>query len=331
MSKNRKSNIEKNLTYVLMLLLFFVGIVVGVVIKACMPTNNPQFNQTRDTSYKYINPLIDFETVQSAGNRELKELENDLEEYIEQQKEKGVTNLSIYYKDLNSGAWIGIDEDEKFSPASLFKVPIMITLYKMAESDSKFLNNEIPFHFDYVVEQNFDPESSLVQGQSYTVDEYIKQLILYSDNRVLEILSELMSSEQLDKIYLDLGISNPYTTGDPNNMNVKDYASFFRILYNASYLNKELSTKALELLSQTTYEKGIRKGVPSEITVAHKFGERTIEDEIAQEKYQLHECGIIYHPQKPYILCIMTRGSNFEILETTLSKTSSLVYDNVNK
>ena len=329
MKKSKNNDIAKTLSYILISVLFVIGIAVGIVIKSILPTNNPQINQTRDNSYKYINPLIDFETIQSAGNRELKTLENQLQEYIDYHKE--VKDISIYYKDLNSGAWLGIEEDEKFSPASLFKVPIMIALYKMAEEDPNFLKQEIVYTPQETLEQNFDPESSLIEGEAYSLEEYIEQLIMYSDNRVLDMLSEILTAERELDIYSDLGLSNPYETGDPNNMSVKEYASFFRILYNASYLNKEMSTKALHLLSQTTYDKGIRKGVPQDITIAHKFGERLLVDETGYEEYQLHECGVIYHPQKPYILCVMTRGSNFEILENTLSKISSLVYDIVNK
>ncbi|MDO8560151.1 MAG: serine hydrolase [bacterium] len=58
-------------------------------------------------------------------------------------------------------------------------------------------------------------------------------------------------------------------------MSVKDYASFFRILYNASYLNREQSERALGLMTKTRFRDGIIAGVPAGRPVAHKFGERT--------------------------------------------------------
>jgi len=27
---------------------------------------------------------------------------------------------------------------------------------------------------------------------------------------------------------------------------------------------------------------------------------------------QLHDCGIVYYPETPYLLCVMTKGWNFE-------------------
>jgi hypothetical protein len=59
-----------------------------------------------------------------------------------------------------------------------------------------------------------------------------------------------------------------------NNIRVKDYATFFRVLFNSSYLNKKNSEWVLELLSTTEFNSGIVAGLSPDIQVAHKFGER---------------------------------------------------------
>jgi beta-lactamase class A len=89
-----------------------------------------------------------------------------------------------------------------------------------------------------------------------------------------------------------------------------------------------MSSKALELLTKTVYDKGLRAGVPEDIKIAKKFGERTYWD---RDAFQLHDCGIIYHPSKPYILCVMTKGDSFSQLEKIIQDISSLVYQTVNK
>jgi hypothetical protein len=61
--------------------------------------------------------------------------------------------------------------------------------------------------------------------------------------------------------------------------------------------------------------------------VAHKFGEHrnaTVSGEIAET--ELHDCGIIYYPEHPYFLCIMTKGENLPSLESVISSASKLVY-----
>jgi len=112
-------------------------------------------------------------------------------------------------------------------------------------------------------------------------------------------------------------------------MNVVDYAAFFEILYNATYLNKEMSEKALAILTKSTFNYGLVGGVPIGVEVAHKFGER-----IFEEYKQLHDCGIIYKENNPYLLCIMTRGDmmegdNFNDLAMVIKKISEQVYNTI--
>jgi hypothetical protein len=109
-------------------------------------------------------------------------------------------------------------------------------------------------------------------------------------------------------------------------MSVKDYASFFRILYNASYLSKDSSQKALSLLSEVDFTDGLRGGVPKDVPVANKFGERQV-----GTTQQLHDCGIVYLTDHPYLLCIMSRGSDFDELASSIKTVSHLVYIEMSK
>ena len=332
MTKEDNQKAQQGITYVIMIFLFVIGIGVGILVKSFFPTSSSPYTQIRDDGYEYINPLVDFESVKSAGNDELSNLQNSLDTYVNEKLNEDITNISIYYKDLNSGAWIGINEDEKFSPASLLKVVDLILIYKLSENNPNLLTQKVTYTPSKIsLTQEVKPENTLIEGEKYTLDELVNQLILYSDNAVIETIQSYISYHLEDEIFDDLGISNPYLSESTNSMSVKEYASFFRILYNASYLNKEMSTKALKLLSQTTYDKGIEKGVPDDITIANKFGERELIDAENEYKYQFHDCGIIYHPEKPYLLCVMTRGTSFEVLQGSISGISKIVFNIVNK
>lgn len=75
-------------------------------------------------------------------------------------------------------------------------------------------------------------------------------------------------------------------------------------------------------MSQTEFKEGLNRGLPAEITVAHKFGER----DLGQQK-ELHDCGIVYYPNQPYLLCVMTKGADFDDLSETIGEISKLVYN----
>ena len=131
----------------------------------------------------------------------------------------------------------------------------------------------------------------------------------------------------MQKVYNDLGIPISELGQADDFMTVSQYTYFFRVLYNATYLNRALSEKAMDFLSKSDFSYGIETGASATVVVAHKFGERTIVDShgalIARE---LHDCGIVYYPQHPYLLCIMTRGSDFDRLAAVIQDISRLAY-----
>jgi hypothetical protein len=98
-------------------------------------------------------------------------------------------------------------------------------------------------------------------------------------------------------------------------------------LYNASYLNKANSEFALSLLSKIDFKNWLPAWVPENIKVAHKFWEFSING----TQKQIHDCWIIYYPNHPYLLCVMTRWTEYAKLESTLSQISKLVFTEVNQ
>jgi hypothetical protein len=78
----------------------------------------------------------------------------------------------------------------------------------------------------------------------------------------------------------------------------------------------------------TEFDQGIVAGVPKGVTIAHKFGEREV---VGEPEKQLHDCGIVYYPKHPYLICIMTRGSDFEKLAQGIRELSELVYKEIDE
>lgn len=292
-------------------------------------TTLPIFTESRHQgNYQFINPLLECESTNFSQNVALDPLKNQITETINQLKSSGLVSfVSVYYRDLNEGPWIGINEKENFSPASLIKVPLMITYYRQAEKNPDILKQTLTYlpAKDELV-QDILPSVTLTPSEKYTIDDLIRNMIVYSDNQAYELLLNNIDDQQLVETYQNLGvdISRAYENPNGNIISVKSYAAFFRILFNASYLNHEMSEKALKLLSQIKYTDALVKGINNpQIIVSHKFGERTFND--TGEK-QLHDCGIVYIPQKPYLVCIMTRGDDFTKLSSSIAQISKTIY-----
>jgi len=287
--------------------------------------------ETRLSGYRYVNPLLDCEIAGNAVEfRELRPFQKKVEEVIRERTAKyRLTSVSVYFRDLMNGPWFGINEKQLFTPASLLKVPIMIACLKQAESDPTFLARRVydTLEEDLNQKQSVKPREVLSRGRSYTVEELIRRMIEFSDNNAAHLLSRTVDQTILVRTFQDLGVRRPALKVQYDFMSVKMYAAFLRILFNASYLDRDHSQQALEYLTFSTFKDGIVAGVPSYILVAHKFGEYLApgSDSIKQR----HDCGIIYYPGSPYLLCVMSRGRDFETLDDIIRDISRTVYQEV--
>jgi beta-lactamase class A len=236
--------------------------------------------------------------------------------------------VSVYYRDLLDGPWFGVNDNKEFNPASMLKVPVMAAWLKRAEKDPQLLKRVIINHYpdDMGGAQNIKPSRSAKQGTSYSVEELLHLMMNYSDNNATRLLYDQISTEEINDVMRGMGVD--IQNINVNSLTVHSYSSFFRILYNASYLNREMSEKALQLLSLEDFPQGIISGVPKGIVVASKFGEST--EGPSDNIKLLHEFGIVYHAKHPYILGIMTKGSDFVQLANVIQGVSQLVYSEVN-
>lgn len=293
--------------------------------------NAARGTEVRQSGYAFTSPLLECEV--GGGSPILKSSELKIKEAIQSEviEKNPDVGISLYYRDLRNGPWFGINEDNTYSPASLLKVPLMIAYYKYSEHNPGIFEKEIVFDkASPEFFQQVNPKEHIEFGKTYTVSQLMESMIKHSDNEATNILFQNISQKDLALVFGDLGISMPDIYNANNTMSVKDYATFFRILYNASYLSKDMSEQALSLLSKVEYKNGLVAGVLKDIPVSHKFGERESLSNDKQVVRQLHDCGIVYHPKRPYLICIMTKGKNFEILSSIVAKISKTIYEQVN-
>ena len=289
--------------------------------------------EIREKGYHFISPLLECEMGPSTvGQHSLQMIDGVIEKLVNDQiNGTTVKHISVYFRDLNNGPWFGIHEDAAYSPASLLKVVIMIACLKQAEKAPGFLAERILFPAgaeDENRHESIRSSKQLAPGRSYTVDELIAMMIEHSDNNAMRMLLGRLDQRDLGRTYADLGLPTPETTGKLEDfMSVRSYASTFRVLFNASYLSRDLSERALGYLSRSEFTQGLVAGVPPGTVVAHKFGERGLGKN--REIKQLHDCGIVYHPSHPYLLCVMSRGDSFDRLDDVIRDISRLVYTEV--
>lgn len=285
---------------------------------------------SQEHDFAHINPTIKCGEDFSIDKKSYIEFKNKLNEFIENKKQNGEADIvAVFFRDLQYGPTFGIDEYTRFSPASLLKLPLMLAYLGLSENKPDFLKTEISFEgYNKEIRQSIPPKIFAKEGIHYTLQELIDYMIKYSDNNsyyaLLSYLDQISPNVQiLRDTFIDLGIIDPKSTLD-DTITVKSYGSVFTQLFNASYFDhKETSEKALDFLLNTDFKDGLVAGVPPYLDVAHKFGERF---DTQSGLNQLHDCGIVYYPDNPYLLCVMTQGDDMEKLKEVIAEISEMTY-----
>jgi beta-lactamase class A len=214
----------------------------------------------------------------------------------------------------------------------------MMAYFKEAETHPAILSQGIRFTSavqDLIGVIPYDHGTQLRLNKIYVASDLIDRMIISSDNGATYALISRLADGVLDKIFHELRLKNPQELGRDYTISSKEYALFYRALYNATYLNRTMSERALALLSKTDFADGLVAGVPHGIVVSHKYGEAVVGAGTRDQSVELHDCGIIYHPTSPYLLCVMTRergvdlNAAFERARALVQGISGAVYESV--
>lgn len=309
-------------TYVLFFVIFSLGLAVLPAVEALWQTVASCHRE-----YNLLNPIRRCNSSAPQGEWNYEDLRNALTAKKEELKAAGaLTHLSIYFQDLDHGPRFGIGEYDKFQPASLMKLPLMIFFLHAADLEPDILNKKLSYSGNLGIDNNLDAiDESILPDTPYTIRELLTKMIVYSDNRSYMVLLQEMNnlSESIAyKTFHDLDVLQMMLDTQVTYVPVSSYAKLFAILYNTGYLSKKMSQLGLQMLSDATFPEGIVKGVPEGQRVAHKFGFAVVDGET-----QLHDCGIVYHEKMAYTLCIMTTGPDVLASNAAIIDISRIVYN----
>jgi beta-lactamase class A len=300
-----------------------LGIASGIVLKT-------YYISKCNSNYAFVNSVEVCGKPDVIRKDEYTALRNALVSYLSKDKAAGhSTDASVYFRDLENGPVFSINENTDFAPASLLKLPLALVYLTQAENNPGLLDEQVSVAKPlWNFSEHYPPSETIDPAQPHTIRDLLARMIMYSDNNAYGVLQthlyDIGQQDLIPQTFLELGFL------DPNNitsevMSVRQYAGIFRALYNISYLNAAFSNQVLAWLAQSDFNQGLRPGVPMDIKIAHKFGERFTDDGMKQ----LHDCGIVYYPGNPYLLCVMTRGTNFDDLSSSIQYISGMVYQEV--
>lgn len=257
-------------------------------------------------------------------------LRTELRQYMEHSPARS----GVYFEYLPSGVSIGVNEKEVFFTASLIKLPTVMRTYYLI-SQGKISEGQTVTLAESQIDKGYGDLWQNGAGATVTVTDLIAKTLRDSDNtafRALQDLIEPFNTNQGDKhslqdVYNYLDIPEDDAGGNAG-ITPKNFSSVLRSLYLSAYLPYELSEKILGQLTESTFNDWLPEPLPEEIKVAHKFGLY----DAKPYQYAVHsDCGIIYVPKRPYLLCVMVNTPDGEVAKQEIRAISKAVYDYVTK
>lgn len=214
-------------------------------------------------------------------------LQKELEDIVENR----YGEVSIYFKDLRSQKSFSIN-DHNYYPCCMIKTVALAEVYNQIEQGN----------IDYKENQK-----------------YIEDMIIISDNTSYNVLMKLaglgnglQGLNQANHLAYQIGMENTglhhalqpgkelFSDGGANTSTAGDIGIFFDELYKGNIVSKKSSLDMIQLLERCEDDEALAQGFPKNIPFAHKTG-------CAETSY--HDGGIIYAPDRPYILVVFTKDS----------------------
>ncbi len=244
--------------------------------KFALPTLTETVVITKDDGEKfhvYKKPIKDRQALISSINTLTADLTGNYDIWVE---ELGGEKLSY-----------GINEDKPTEGASLFKLPLMIAVYRGIESGK------------------VDKDA---------VSDALYRLAKNSDNGAFVQLSNIVGYASIKKAIVDAQMEN--TSIDDSATTPHDIGNLYKNMMVGNLVSDSSKEEILDLLTNTSFELLIPEGIP-DVRVAHKYATTT---------GVLNDGGIVF-AKNPFILVIMTEEADIEEAKVAIPQISKLIYN----
>jgi beta-lactamase class A len=226
---------------------------------------------------------------------------------------------SFYFEYLPDGTSIRIGGDQQLTAASLIKVPLAMNLYKAAELGRINLDEKVTVTaFD--LDQAYGEVYKKGAGYQLTLREAARHMLEDSDNTAARVVFNHMKDKLKyeEQSLARLDVEQNFEDGQAV-ITARAYSSVLKGLYFAAYLNNEHSQELLGYLSKSTATNRISRDLPNSVKVAHKIG-------VYNANWAESDCGIVYVPKRPYVLCVMV-GLPEDEADKFIAEISKDIYD----
>lgn len=269
--------------------------------------------------------VLSFPSMAQDAHREIirEKLQADLEAVIDNYE--GVAGVHII--DLSNGDRWGYRDDLQYPQASAIKVPVLLELFRRAESAPGLLRKRVEMTDEVRTLGSGVLRYLTDGGSSLSLEDYAIYMIKYSDNTGTNVLIDELGMPEINALSASLGAEHTLlqrkmirpdqsAIGNENLSTPRDAAAIMERIATCNLpMNLSACARVREILEM--YKDGpIRTPVPEDIAIAFKPGGITGVSTV---------WGIVNVPDRPYVIVAMSNygGNGGAVIESI----SRLAYD----
>ena len=251
--------------------------------------------------------------VQTPLNAKQQALWEKLESTIRQTDRELDGVLGVAIEDIGSGHKFFLREDDVFPQASTIKVALLAELYHQNQQSIQGTPGKAKLSDLYTVQaSDLVPDSDIMGGLTPSVTKITNRdlatmMVAVSDNSATNVLIDRVGMGNVNTLMDSLSL--PHTRlhrkmmdlkaageGRENVSTPKEMLMLLEQIYRGKVLNKEMTDDFIKVLS-THKESWLARDLPEGLRVADKTG--------SLEGVR-NNCGIVFVPNRPYVICVMT-------------------------
>ena len=247
----------------------------------------------------------------------------DLEAIVEGYE--GVAGLHVV--ELSSGDRFAVRDDLVFPQASAIKIPILLELFRRAESEPELLRKRVE-----LTEEVRTAGSGVLQvltdgGSALSLEDYAIYMILHSDNTATNVLIDELGMDAINALSASLGAPRTLlqrkmirpeesARGNENLSTPREAADIMERIASCDLPMSEVGCARVREILEIYKGGPIRAPVPANVPIAFKPGGITGVSTV---------WGLVDVPDRPYVISVMSNygGNGGAVVEAV----SSVAYD----
>jgi beta-lactamase class A len=211
-------------------------------------------------------------------------------------------HIAVVVKDLGSGRGAVLNGDLELQSASLYKLPVLFTVFDLGLNMSEDLTiSDEALSYDAGTME-------LAAGETLTVAEALERMVTLSDNTSAILLGSRVGANRINANLAALGMDTTHYSVERMTTSALDMTHFMELVANGKAVSPAASADMLHLLLRQRVNDRLPRLLSDSVQVAHKTGNLP---------GVVNDAGILYGPSTTVIVAALVSDTTDETAAAT--------------